>query len=125
MRSRRPRTVATVLALMALLYLQAVAAFAACEVGTGAGTGELAAQAPAMPDCHDAANDGADAVCHAHCQGESQALSKIEALFPDLAQPLPAPRAPLHEGTAQLVIAAPAFAFAAPPPRILFQSFLL
>lgn len=112
-------------ALAAMLFLQAAIAFAACEMpaGTGMATHGAAMQGDAMPDCHDQADDPPN-LCLAHCQSQDQALSKLQPQLPDLVatqtiitvSPRPRP----------LYVPVTAFApLAAPPPRILFQSFLL
>ena len=122
MRSRRSRLVAALAALAGMLFLQAALAFAECEL-PGNAAGMAAMQAAAMPDCHDQAND-APGLCLAHCQSQDQTLNKLQAQLADLAPPQspvmvwqpPRPRPLPVERVAPL---------AAPPPRILFQSFLL
>ena len=110
-----------VAALAGMLFLQAAIAFAACEMPGGAGMAAM--QAAAMPDCHEQGDDPPN-LCLAHCQSQDQTLSKLQPQLPDLAQPPSAimvwqPPRPLDVSVARLV------PLAAPPPRILFQSFLL
>lgn len=123
MRSRR-RSLASVLAALAgLLFLQAAIAFAPCELpGRSAATAMAAAMA-GMPDCHEA--DQAN-LCLAHCAGEDQAILKVQVDLPDLAAPAALPPMGVVRKNERATIEAPPFlAAAGPPPRILFQSFLL
>lgn len=107
-----------------MLFLQAAIAFAACEMPGGAGlAGMHAAHGEAMPDCHDPADDP-PSLCVAHCQNQEQALGKLQPQMPDLA----APRTVVMAARPPRSLYVPVAAFvplAAPPPRILFQSFLL
>ena len=108
-------------ALAGMLFLQAAIAFAPCEMPENAGMAAM--QAEAMPDCHEQADDAPN-LCLAHCQSQDQTLSKLQPQLPDLAQPQSViiawqPSRPAHVPAVRVV------PLAAPPPRILFQSFLL
>ena len=122
MRSRRHSLAAALAALAGMLFLQAAIAFAPCELpGRSAALTRAAAMA-AMPDCPEA--DQAN-LCLAHCAGEDQTLIKISLELPELVLP---PAMPSGFIPVRLVPAekpAPPLAAAGPPPRILFQSFLL
>jgi len=119
--SRPRKFAAALLAVVAVLFLQATAAFAACELPAGGGA-RAAMQASAMPDCHEA--EEAQALCQAHCQGEDQAIGKIQPDLPSL--PPVAPEIPNFEPFAEVPARlAPSPTFAGPPARILYQSFLL
>ena len=108
-----------------MLFLQAAIAFAACEMPAGAMAGMHGAtmHGDAMPDCHEQPDDPPN-LCLAHCQSEDQTLTKLQPQLPDLAQSRAAimvwqPPRPVYVPIAAFV------PLAAPPPRILFQSFLL
>lgn len=107
--------------MVAMLFLQAAAALAVCEPARP-GAGMAAMQASAMPDCHEA--DEPQALCHAHCQGEDQAVGKVQPDLPGVAPAASSIRnfEPFAEAPAPTALPR---AFAGPPPRILFQSFLL
>ena len=118
------RSVATALvALAGMLFLQAAIAFAPCELpGRSAATASAVAMA-GMPDCQEAE---AANLCLAHCTGEDQALFKVPLDVPQLVLPAAGWRF-ASPGKIILATARPAayLAAAGPPPRILFQSFLL
>ena len=121
---RRRRSLAAALAALAgMLFLQAAIAFAPCELhGRSAAMARAVAMA-AMPDCHEA--DEAN-LCLAHCTSEDQTILKVQLDLPDLAAP-----AAVAVGFAPKTVVVEAaradtpLAAAGPPPRILFQSFLL
>ena len=108
-------------AIAAMLFLQAAIAFAECEMPAGGGIAAM--HGGAGPDCHDQAGD-AQNLCLAHCQSQDQVLSTLQPQLLDLA----APRAVVTVSQPPRSLYVPVVAFvplAAPPPRILFQSFLL
>lgn len=117
---RRFRSLAALLALGGMMFLQAATALAACE-RPAMGLAAMHAAA-AMPDCHEAG--APEPLCLAHCQNEDQTLGKLPPGVPDLAEPrllmteLPVPRHAEPRSP-------PVFALPAPPRRILFQSFQL
>ena len=117
---RRRKLTAAVLALLAMLFMQATAAVAGCELPAGGGLAAM--QASAMPDCHEV--EEPPALCHAHCQGEDQAVGKVQPDLPDLTPGVSSIRKFEPVAEAPRPAALPR-AFAGPPPRILFQSFLL
>ena len=123
MRSRRRSFAAALAGLAGMLFLQAAIAFAPCELpGRSAATAMAAAMA-AMPDCHEA--DEAN-LCLAHCASEDQTLLKLQLELPQLAVPAATPILALqHRPVLATGRPAPHLAAAGPPPRILFQSFLL
>jgi len=112
------------LLLGALLLAQAALAAAACEWGAREAARAVAMAAGAEnPLCHEAAAPSAESgLCLTHCLGDQQSLDK-----PSVAVPAPvrfmvraatpvAPPVPWRERP---------LAASAPPPRILFQSFLI
>lgn len=123
MLTRRARSIAARLVLGALLFTQAALAMAACDWARAAPAQALSAAGE--PSCHEEPARNAN-LCLAHCLGGDQSTDKpqlqVAALAPApvLTVVLPAvgvlPTAVLHH---VLQSAAP------PPPRILFQSFLL
>lgn len=124
MRFRRPRArMAALFALAGMLFLQAAIALAACELPGRSAAMAVAQHAADMPECHEADADGS--LCLAHCQGEEQRLVKVPAT-PDLtAHPghvLRLAKAPARLSSPPV---APHVGAAGPPPRILYQSFLL
>jgi len=123
MRSRRRSLAAALAALAGMLFLQAAIAFSPCEMpGRSAAMARAAAMA-AMPDCPEA--DQAN-LCLAHCASEDQTLIKVSLELPELAVPSAAPVFGLQKKiSAAAEKPAPYLAAAGPPPRILFQSFLL
>ena len=121
MYSRRPRLIAAFAAMAAMLFLQATLAFAGCDLPSGS-SAMAAMQMDAMPDCDEGHDAGA--LCAAHCQSEDQTLGKLQFPLPDLAQAVSIlvlwrPAQPVQSPAPRLT------PHAAPPPRILFQSFLL
>ena len=119
---RRRSLAATLAALAGMLFLQAAIAFAPCELPGRSAATAMAATMAAMPDCHEA--DAAN-LCLAHCASEDQTLFKVQLELPGHVLPAAAPIAFIRPGFSP-VKAAPAYLVAAgPPPRILFQSFLL
>jgi hypothetical protein len=123
MRSRRHSLASALAALAGLLFLQAAIAFAPCELPGRSAATAIAAAMAGMPDCHEA--DQAN-LCLAHCASEDQAVIKVQLDLPDLAAPeaLP-PMAVVGKHVPPAIDAPPYLAAAGPPPRILFQSFLL
>lgn len=119
---RRRSLAATLAALAGMLFLQAAIAFAPCELpGRSAATASAVAMA-GMPDCDEAE---AANLCLAHCTGEDQALMKVPLDVPPLVLPAALPAAAVAQAV-PIVRCKPAYlAAAGPPPRILFQSFLL
>jgi len=119
---RRRSLAATLSALAGMLFLQAAIAFAPCELPGRSAATAMAATMAAMPDCHEA-----DAVnlCLAHCASEDQTLFKVPLELPDLALPAAAPIAFIRPRFSPVKATPAYFAAAGPPPRILFQSFLL
>ena len=120
---RRSRLVATLAALAGMLFLQVAIAFAPCEMPGRSAAMARAVAMISMPDCHEA--DEAN-LCLAHCTNEDQALLKIQLDLPQVA--IPAATlivVPQNEWVLATVKPAAYLAAAGPPPRILFQSFLL
>jgi hypothetical protein len=120
---RRRSLAATLAALAGMLFLQAAIAFAPCELPGRSAATAMAATMAAMPDCQEAE---AANLCLAHCTGEDQALFKVPLDVPQLVLPA----ASWVFASPQKTIPATAkpaayLAAAGPPPRILFQSFLL
>lgn len=120
---RRSRLASSVAALAGMLFLQAAIAFAPCDLpGRSAAMAHAVAMA-AMPDCHEA--DEAN-LCLAHCASEDQTVMKVQLALPDLALPAAMPIGVAPENAFPAVQSPRAqLAAAGPPPRILFQSFLL
>ena len=114
------------LALAAMLFAQAAFALAACDLinRTPAHAFTVASGDAADPNCPD--TGGGANLCLAHCQAENQSLDKPQVKVPALVQQpvlgACAPQAPLNE---TVLFARHPVAWAAPPPRILFQSFLI
>ena len=126
MRSRRISTAAATAALAAMLFAQAALALASCDLGRSAASPMHAAaahEAQAAP-CHEPV-DSAN-LCIAHCRNNDQSLDKPQVKAPvlPLAPALPGhfAHAPCYERVAWTRMAALP---AGPPPRILFQSFLI
>jgi hypothetical protein len=122
MRSRRRSLASTLAALAGLLFLQAAIAFAPCEMPGRSAATTMAAAMAGMPDCHEA--DQAN-LCLAHCASEDQAVLKIQIDVPDLVAPAVIPMAAVRQNVSTAVAIPIYRAAAGPPPRILFQSFLL
>jgi hypothetical protein len=120
---RRSRLAASLAALAGMLFLQTAIAFAPCEMpGRSAAVARAMAMA-AMPDCHEA--DEAN-LCLAHCASEDQTVLKVPLDLPQLAMPSATPFIGLPKNIfVAAAKPAPYLAAAGPPPRILFQSFLL
>lgn len=123
MRSRRRSFAAAVAALAGLLFLQAAIAFAPCELPGRSAATAVAASMAGMPGCHEAEQAN---LCLAHCAAEDQAVLKVQLDLPDLAAPVAQPpMAVVRMDVSAVTEAPPYFGSAGPPPRILFQSFLL
>ena len=105
-----------------MLFLQAATAFAPCEVPDRSAARARAVAMAAMPDCHEA--DQAN-LCLAHCASEDQTILKVQLELPQLAVPAARPILIVQNPVVATVKAVPYLAAAGPPPRILFQSFLL
>jgi len=110
-----------------MLFTQVALALSACGMDGGA---PVQAFASAMPEanahpCHDEPAEGTN-LCLAHCQGSKQTLDKPQLKVPPVSiQPALAFhvwREPRPTGLAGRPAPVPT---AAPPPRILFQSFLI
>jgi hypothetical protein len=123
---RRTLLHTTRLLLGAFLLAQAALALAACDwsardaaraVAMVAGSGD----AP----CHESGAVPPDSgLCLPHCLGTLQSLDKPSLAFPVLVA-LPAFSAPLSAPTLRVPPRERPLAASAPPPRILFQSFLI
>lgn len=121
--TRRSRLVATLAALAGMLFLQVAIAFAPCELPGRSAAMARAVAMISMPDCHEA--DEAN-LCLAHCTNEDQALLKIQLELPQLAMPAATPIVVLQNKRVSATEKPLRYlAAAGPPPRILFQSFLL
>lgn len=106
-----------------MLFLQTAIAFASCGLSTRASATATAIAMAAMPDCQqtDTASLGL-----AHCAAEDQALiSAPHVELPDLAIPAAQPDGVVRRIGSIVQELPPYHATAGPPPRILFQSFLL
>lgn len=113
---------ATLAALAGMLFLQAAIAFAPCGVPSRSAAMTRAVTMAVMPECHEA--DAAN-LCLAHCASEDQTLMKVPLDLPQLAAPAATPL-PFVVQDLPSAKARPANpAAAGPPPRILFQTFLL
>jgi hypothetical protein len=124
--SRRKARCAGIVALAAMLFAQAALALAACDIDASPLLQALAGAAPeanAHP-CHEPAE--ATNLCLAHCQGNKQTLDKPQVKVPPVSlQPALAVhvwRGPALTGLTGRPAPVPT---AAPPSRILFQSFLI
>ena len=108
------------LLLGAFLLAQAAMALAACDWSArDAARAVTIAAGSANAPCHEA---GADAgLCLTHCLGDQQRLDK-PSVTPALAPAAALPRAPAPPAAVWRVRP---LAASAPPPRILFQSFLI
>ncbi len=131
MRRRGPRRAAAFLALAAMLFAQAALALGVCSTDEGAYRIAMersqAAPAPDTAPCGEHSQPAGEALHAAHCQASDQTLDKHQVSVPVLAlQPVllvqlrapGKPRISLLRRDASLVAGAP-------PPRILFQSFLI
>lgn len=120
---RSVRLPAALVALAGMLFLQAAIAFSPCELPGRAAATAMAAAMSAMPGCDSA---GQASFGLAHCASEQPAMPGAQ---PEPFHPVLAPAAAIFPPRAESVIsvawrAEPPQA-AGPPPRILFQSFLL
>ena len=126
---RRTLLRTTRLLLGAFLLAQAALALAACEWGArdaaravamSAGSGE----AP----CHEPANAEPEGggLCLTHCLGSHQSLDKPSAAVPALVSVVVLTAAPaMQQAVLRAARRERPLAASAPPPRILFQSFLI
>ena len=113
------------MALIAVLFTQAAIAIAACESVRRAPALALAELQLGDAGCHE--QPGNVNLCLAHCLGEDQSLDKpqlkVPALYGALALAVPAPIVSLHDARPIRYRSAPPAC--APPPRILYHSFLI
>ncbi len=122
---------AALLALAAMFFAQAALALGACSADEGAYRAAMErAQAASAetPPCEDHSQPAGEALHAAHCQASDQTLDKhqvnvpVRVLQPLLvAQPRVLPTAPRLAPAQRIAL----FPGGAPPPRILFQSFLI
>jgi hypothetical protein len=105
-----------------MLFLQAAIAFAPCELPGRSAATTMAVAMAGMPECHET---GQANLCLAHCASEDQTILKVQLELPQLALPAAAPALVAKPFPAIARKPAPYLAAAGPPPRILFQSFLL
>lgn len=120
---RSSRTVAAVAALTGMLFLQAALAFSRCELPGRAAAMAAAVAMAGMHGCEDA--DRAS-LGLAHCAGEQPTVLNAQAEPWQPALPLAQPALPgLSEGVASVAWRPAPPPAAGPPPRILFQTFLL
>ena len=125
--SRRRARFAGMFALAAMLFAQAALALAACRFDGGAPARILASgmpEATAQP-CHEPAE--ITNLCLAHCRGDKQTLDKPQVKVPTLL--IQQAALAIHVWPQLRLIGlsgrpAPV-PTVAPPPRILFQSFLI
>ena len=115
---RKPRAIAWT-ALAALLFAQALIAFAGCQMPTRSPATAISAE---NPPCHKSSVERG--ICVAHCLAADQSLDKPQASIPTPAAIhvlvlQPVSEAPYVHATALRHFAPPA---AAPPPRILFRT---
>ncbi len=114
-------------ALAAMLFAQAALALAACESVRRAPAAAiaLAEQQAADANCHE--QPGNANLCLAHCLGEDQSLDRSLLKVPPLSGApgfvVPAPPVSPHDARAPHHFGIPPAA--APPPRVLFQTFLI
>ena len=124
MHTRRSLLRTTRLLLGAFLLAQAALAMAACEWGARDAARAVAmAGGAANAPCHEAGQASADAgLCLTHCLGTQQSLDKPSVALPQFRFDAALPMAP----AALVVIRRERpLAASAPPPRILFQTFLI
>jgi hypothetical protein len=80
--SRQPRLIAALVALISMLFMQLAVAAYACpsqQMGHVAESVSMPAQAhDEMPGC-EGADINASALCHAHCQPDTQSLDKPQS----------------------------------------------
>ncbi len=105
-----------------MLFLQAAIAFAACEAPGRSAAMTRAVAMASMADCH---QGGDEALCLAHCASQDEAVFKAQLTLPVLAAPSQFLVAVAREPVASIVPIVGSHHAAGPPPRILFQSFLL
>ncbi len=108
----------------ALLFAQAALAVAACDLLRVAPAQAIAAKA-GEPSCHEEPAMNAN-LCLAHCLGNDQSADKPQVAIPEWSRAYllvieVAGSAPLPQAIQRHVPPYPG----APPPRILFQSFLI
>jgi len=116
-RTARQRAIARI-AMAALLFAQALVAFADCQMPTRSPAAAIASDNPL---CHE--SSGETNLCVAHCLAADQSLDKPQAGAPERASApvlvvLPASDVPYVDAVAFRRFIPPA---AAPPPRILFR----
>lgn len=124
MRSR-PRCVAALVALTAMLFAQAAFALAACEAGRAQSRAHMVlAQGADSAPCHEPANDAN--LCYAHCQSGDQTLDKHHVKVPEAALHVVwlGRESPRPVRRAQLAPRAP-LPTTGPPPHIRFHSLLI
>lgn len=114
----------TRLVLGAFLLAQAALAVAACEWGARDAARAVAmASGAANAPCHEAREAGANsALCLTHCLGAQQSLDKPSVALPDITRVAVLSQVPTAPAVLRRELPLPA---TAPPPRILFQSFLI
>ena len=116
------------LVLGAFLLAQAALALSACDRGTrDAARAVSAAAGSGEAPCHDSGNATPEPdLCLPHCLGEQQSLDKPSFAVPAVAAVAVLWIAPSAPTLAPRVVRRERpLAAAAPPPRILFQSFLI
>ena len=125
MRLRRRLITPDLLALAAMLFLQAAIGFAACELPErSAGILSTMAQSATQPECHEPEQD--QGLCIAHCAAQDQTVTKAQFSLPELAAHSVTPvRVAAIDLPPAVPMRAPAAPAAGPPARIRFQSFLL
>ena len=124
MRSR-PRYLAALVALMAMLFAQAAFALVACDLQRGTSRAQMIAVHQAQyAGCHEPTDNAT--LCLAHCQNGERTLDKHQVKVPDaplhflqLARPWQDVRQRVH-----FVVRAPSPA-AGPPAHIRFRSLLI
>jgi len=128
MHSRRALLRTTRLLLGAFLLAQAALALAACDWGARDAARALAmAAGGGDAPCHESGSTApASSLCLTHCLGDVQSLDKPSFAVPAVAPVAVLWLAPVALPHAQRVARRERpLAAAAPPPRILFQSFLI
>lgn len=110
--------------LAALLFAQAALAVAACDWLRVAPALAITANAD-EPSCHEAPTRNPN-LCLAHCLGNDQSADTPQVIVPEwnkavLVAVVDAERAPAREALLIYTLPRPG----APPPRILFQTFLI
>jgi hypothetical protein len=120
---RPARRAAGLAALAGLLFLQVAIAFAPCAVPGRAAATTMAVAMASMPECQ---QGGLASMGLAHCTAEDQAVIAVALPeLPDLSLPPLKPAIFERKDFAVAPPIPPYRAAAGPPPRILFQSFLL